>query len=102
MPAELDGPVGPVGPPLRVESPSAPGALPADPSPDGDPDDEGVLPCDPPVDGGVGQPCGCGGGGDPEPPELEPPPAADPPDCDPLGADEPVLPVDPELPEGDC
>ncbi len=80
-----------------------PGEPPAEPAPDGDPDDAGVLPCEPPVDGGVGQPCGCGGGGGPDPPELEPPPAGDPPDWDPLGADEPALPEgDPELPEGDC
>jgi len=103
VPVEPVEPAGPVGPPLRVESPWASGAPPAAPPPDGDPDDDGVLPCEPPVAGGVGHPWGCGGGGGPEPPELEPPPAGDPPDWDPLGADEPALPEgDPELPEGDC
>ncbi|MGB7739372.1 MAG: hypothetical protein WBM03_09680, partial [Steroidobacteraceae bacterium] len=59
-----------VWPPLRVESPWVPGARPAAPPPAGAPDDEVVPPCEPPADGGVGQPCGCGGGGGPEPPEL--------------------------------
>ena len=73
---------------------------PAAPPPAGDPDDvDGALPCEPPADGGVGQPCGCGGGGGPEPPGFEPPPAEDPPDWDPLGVDEPALPEEPELPD---
>jgi hypothetical protein len=102
VPAEPVGPVWPVWPAPRVESPRVLGAPPAAPAPAGDPDDEFVLPCAPPADGGVGQPCGCGGGGGPEPPELEPPPGDDPPDWDPPGGDDPALPGEPELPEGDC
>jgi hypothetical protein len=73
---------------------------PAAPPPAGDPDDvDGALPCEPPADGGVGQPCGYGGGGGPEPPGFEPPPVEDPPDWDPLGEDEPALPEEPGEPE---
>ena len=75
---------------------------PAELPPDGDPDDDGVLPCAPPLAGGVGHPSGCGGGGGPEPPELELPAG----DCWPeeLPGDEgdccPVLPPEPGL-DGD-
>ncbi len=96
-------------PPLPCAPPvfgAPPAVCPAEPEvePDGLVEPAVLLPCPAPDAGGVGQPCGCGGGA--SPPGAEVPPAL--PDCPPdwpplVPADDPELPLlddgEPELPD---